>query len=69
MFAESSWSTLFSTQVEICMNSPRPIVPSSWSPAISWPNRTQRVQWMQRVMSVDTSGPMLRSFTTRLRSE
>ncbi len=38
-------------------------------PAISWPKRTQRVQWMQRVMSVDTSGPMFWSFTTRLRSE
>ena len=26
-------------------------------PAISWPKRTQRVHWMQRVMSVETSGP------------
>ena len=51
------------------MYSPRPIVPSSCRPATSWPKRTQRVHWMQRVMSVDTSGPMLLSFTTRLRSE
>ena len=37
-------------------------------PAMSWPKRTQRVQWMQRVMSVETSGPRFLSFTTRLRS-
>ena len=30
--------------------------------------RTQRVHWMQRVMSVATSGPMSSSATTRLRS-
>ncbi len=37
-------------------------------PAISAPKRTQRVQWMQRVMSVDTSGPRFLSLTMRLRS-
>ncbi|MCW0415871.1 hypothetical protein NB689_001625 [Xanthomonas sacchari] len=30
--------------------------------------RTQRVHWMQRVISVATSGPMSSSGTTRLRS-
>ena len=47
------------------MFSLRPVVPSSWMPAISWPNRTQRVQWMQRVMSVETSGPRFLSLTMR----
>ncbi len=69
MLADNSWSTVFSIQVEICTRSPRPIVPSSGTPAISCPKRTQRVQWMQRVMSVETSGPRSWSFTTRLRSE
>ena len=44
------------------------MVPSSGTPAISSPKRTQRVQWMQRVMSVEMSGPRFWSFTTRLRS-
>jgi hypothetical protein len=44
------------------------MVTSSCTPAISWPKRTQRVQWMQRVMSVETSGPRSWSATTRLRS-
>ena len=43
----------------------RPVAPSSWIPAISSPKRTQRVQWMQRVMSVETSGPRFLSLTTR----
>ena len=47
------------------MNSPRPVAPSSRRPAISSPKRTQRVQWMQRVMSVRTKGPMFWSLTTR----
>ncbi len=68
MLPESSCSTARSTYVPISMNSPRPVVPSSWMPAMSWPNRTQRVQWMHRVMSVETSGPISLSFTTRLRS-
>ena len=69
MFADSSWSMLCSMNVEIIVCSPRPIVPSAGTPAISWPNRTQRVQWMQRVMSVETSGPRFSSLNTRLRSE
>jgi len=44
------------------------MVPSSWSPPTSCVKRTHRVQWMQRVMSVETSGPMLVSLTTRLAS-
>jgi hypothetical protein len=48
--------------------SPRPIMPSSMTPAISWPNLTQRVQWMQRVMSVAMSGPRFLLTTTRLSS-
>ena len=48
------------------MCSPRPIMPSSWMPAISWVKRMQRVHWMQRVMSVDTSGPRFSSFTDAL---
>ena len=48
--------------------SPRPIMPSSMTPAISWPKRTQRVQWMQRVMSVEISGPRFLLTTTRLSS-
>ena len=65
---DSSWSTLFSIQVPISMFSPRPVAPSSCRPAISAVKRTQRVQWMQRVMSVEISGPRFLSFTTRLRS-
>ena len=42
--------------------------PSSYVPAISPTKRTQRVQWMQRVISVATSGPMFSSVTVRLRS-
>ncbi len=49
--------------------SPRPIMPSSITPAISWPKRTQRVHWMQRVISsAETSGPMSLWNTTRLGS-
>ena len=39
------------------MSSPRPVAPSSWTPAISVRKRMQRVQWMQRFMWVSTSGP------------
>ena len=38
------------------MFSPRPVVPSSWMPAISDVKRTQRVQCMQRVMNANWSG-------------
>ena len=34
-------------------------------PAISVAKRTQRVQWMQRVITVLTSGPRFLSFTER----
>ncbi len=55
---ESSEPTLFSTKTPIFMCSPRPLAPSSRRPATSPPKRTQRVQWMQRVMSVAISEPM-----------
>ena len=48
--------------------SPRPVMPSSRTPAISSPKRTQRVQWMQRVIAVEISGPTYLSNTTRLPS-
>jgi hypothetical protein len=48
--------------------SPLPIMPSSMMPASSWPKRTQRVQWMQRVMSVEMSGPRFLFSTTRFSS-
>ena len=35
------------------------------APAISVAKRTQRVQWMQRVMTVLTSGPRFLSLTER----
>ena len=38
------------------MSSPRPMAPSSGTPATSVAKRTQRVQWMQRFMIVLTSG-------------
>ena len=63
----SDWM-LCSTKVPISMCSPRPVAPSSGMPAISRPKRTQRVQWMQRVISVAMSGPMSLSATARLAS-
>ncbi len=66
MLPDSSWSTLFSMYVPISIWSLRPVVPSSWMPAISAPKRTQRVHWMQRVMSVETSDPRFLSFTIAL---
>ena len=48
------------------MSSPRPVAPSSSTPATSVTKRMQRVQWMQRVMSVLTSGPSSLSGTARL---
>ncbi len=65
---DSSESTLRATKVPIFVCSPRPVAPSSRTPASSAPKRTQRVQWMQRVRSVATSGPMSWSFTTRFSS-
>ncbi len=58
MLPDSSESTVRPTNATISECSPRPIMPSSITPAISWPKRTQRVHWMQRVISsADTSGP------------
>ena len=48
------------------MVSPRPIAPISSTPATSSAKRTQRVQWMQRVMIVLMIGPMYFSVTARL---
>ena len=48
------------------MSSPRPIAPSSGTPATSAEKRMHRVQWMQRFMIVLTSGPMYLSSTARL---
>ena len=67
-FPDSSESTLPAMNVPISMSSPRPAAPSSGIPPISSPKRTQRVQWMQRVMSVAISGPRSLSSTARLRS-
>ena len=41
------------------MSSPRPIAPSSGTPATSVTKRTQRVHWMQRFIEVLTSAPMI----------
>ncbi len=44
-------------------------MPSSITPAISWPKRTQRVQWMQRLISsIEISGPTFLWNTTRFSS-
>ena len=48
------------------MSSPRPMAPSSSTPATSVMKRTQRVQWMQRFMAVLISGPRYFSSTARL---
>ena len=48
------------------MLSPRAVAPRSGTPATSVMNRMQRVQWMQRVITVFTSGPRSLSFTARL---
>ena len=50
----------------ISASSPRPIRPSSAMPATSVVKRTQRVQWMQRFITVLTSGPIYLSSTARL---
>ena len=50
------------------MFSPRLVPPSSGVPATSAENRTQRVHWMQRVITVLMSGPMSLSFTARFGS-
>ncbi len=48
------------------MCSPRLVAPRSGTPATSLMKRMQRVQWMQRVITVFTSGPRFLSFTARL---
>ena len=56
-------------KVVISACSPRWIMPSSITPATSWPKRTQRVQWMQRVISsMPISGPTSLWKTTRFSS-
>ena len=69
MLPESSESIDLPMNVMISACSPRPAMPSSMIPAISCPKRTQRVQWMQRVISsAEISGPMLLWNTTRFGS-
>src|ERR1700722_659344 len=48
------------------MSSPRPIAPSSGTPATSVAKRTQRVHWMQRFIEVFTKAPRYLSSTARL---
>src|SRR5712672_52585 len=48
------------------MSSPRPIAPSSGTPATSVAKRTQRVHWMQRFIEVFTRAPRYLSSTARL---
>ncbi len=48
------------------MSSPRPMAPSSGTPATSVAKRMQRVQWMQRVITVFTKAPIYFSSTARL---
>ncbi len=69
MLPESSESIVSPAMVVISECSPRWIMPSSITPATSWPKRTQRVQWMQRFISfIEMSGPTSLGNTTRLSS-
>jgi hypothetical protein len=69
MLPESSESTDWPTKVSISACSPRCDMPSSIAPATSWPKRTQRVQWMQRLISsMEISGPTSLWNTTRFSS-
>ncbi len=69
MLPDSSESTVWPTNVVISECSPRLSMPSSITPATSWPKRTQRVQWMQRVISsIEISGPTFLWNTTRFSS-
>ncbi len=67
MLPESSESTRACRRTRRSPSARRgPIMPSSMTPAISCPKRTQRVQWMQRVISsAETSGPRFLWNTTR----
>jgi hypothetical protein len=69
MLPESSLFTVPPVTVVISLCSPRWIMPSSMTPATSWPKRTQRVQWMQRLISsMLMSGPTSFGVTTRFSS-
>ncbi len=69
MLPDSSESTVSPTTVVISECSPRLTMPSSMMPATSWPKRTQRVQWMQRLISsMEISGPTSLWKTTRFSS-
>ena len=63
---ESSEERPRSIAPAISMSSPRYSPPSCGAPATSSMKRTQRVQWMQRVMTVATRGPKSLSATARL---
>mmetsp|Transcript_256 Transcript_256/g.543 ORF Transcript_256/g.543 Transcript_256/m.543 type:complete len:220 (-) Transcript_256:555-1214(-) len=58
----------FSRYVPISALPPRPVTPRSCTPATSVAKRTQRVQWMHRVMTVLTRGPRFLSSTARFSS-
>ena len=69
MLPDSSESIVWPTKVTISECSPRWTMPSSITPATSWPKRTHRVQWMHRVISsIATSGPASLWKTTRFSS-
>ena len=69
MLPDSSDSSALFTNDTISAFSPRPASPSSMMPPISWPKRTQRVHWMQRLISsAATSGPSSFLSTTRFSS-
>ena len=65
---ESSDVRSLETYVPISAMPPRPVTPRSWTPATSVANRTHRVQWMHRVITVLTRGPSSLSSTARLYS-
>ena len=65
---DSSWSTLRSMNVPISSHLAAAGRAELLEARDLRVKRTQRVQWMQRVMSVEISGPRFLSFTTRLRS-
>ena len=66
MLPWSSECSARSIQVLISSCSPRSTMPSSSTPATSSRKRMQRVQWMQRFMWVEISGPRFLSVTLRL---
>ena len=68
MLPDNSEFTVLPTNDNISACSPRPAIPSSITSAISWPKRTHLVQCIQRVISVEISGPRFLFSTTRLDS-